>query len=209
LTILEKTMLHVVVTTLLLTVSASRSPGAESAESYRASYQLEAKGDYAGALAKLKDLHATSEHSYFLALRTAWLRYLSGDFAGASSGYRAAIAARPKAIEPKVGLTLVLFAAQDWKSLEVACRDALAAAPHDPTVRARLAAAHYHLGRYPDAATLYRKLIDEYPAVLDYQTGYAWALHRMGKRKEAKSVFQSVLAVSPDNVHAQQGLKAP
>jgi tetratricopeptide (TPR) repeat protein len=73
---------------------------------------------------------------------------------------------------------------------------------------ARLPFDQYNLGRYPDAAGLYRKLIDEYPGVLDYQTGYAWALQRMGKRKEARAIFQTMLAVSPDNVNAQEGLKA-
>jgi hypothetical protein len=28
----------------------------------------------------------------------------------------------------------------------------------------------------------------------------------MGKRKEARAVFQAVLAVSPDNVNAKQGM---
>jgi len=31
----------------------------------------------------------------------------------------------------------------------------------------------------------------------------------MGKRKQADAIFRSVLAVSPDNVNAQQGLSAP
>ncbi|HEY5284770.1 MAG TPA: tetratricopeptide repeat protein, partial [Polyangia bacterium] len=92
---------------------------------------------------------------------------------------------------------------------DVACRAALVSLPADPGLRARLASAQYNLGRFPDAAVLYRKLIDDYPAMLDYQTGYGWALQRMGKRKEAEAIFRAVLAVSPDNVNAQQGLTAP
>jgi Domain of unknown function (DUF932)/Tetratricopeptide repeat len=115
---------------------------------------------------------------------------------------------KPKAVEPKVGLTLALLAAGNWKALDIACRDALTSLPADPDLRARLASAQYNLGRFPDAAVLYRKLIDDYPAMLDYQTGYGWALQRMGKRKEAEAIFRSVLAVSPDNVNAQQGLAA-
>ena len=99
-----------------------------------------------------------------------------------------------------------LHAAGNWKALEIACRAALASAPSDANLRARLALADYNLGRYPDAAGLYRKLIDDYPGELDYQTGYAWALHGLGKRKEARAVFQAVLAVSPDNVNAKQGI---
>jgi tetratricopeptide (TPR) repeat protein len=205
---MRKTMSHVLSAALLLTLATTARANPEgAADNFRTSYQLEAKGDYAGALARMNALRSAGDTSYFVLLRTAWLRYLAGDLPGATSGYRAAIAAKPKAVEPKVGLTLVLFAARDWKALDVACRDALSSAPGDPTLRARQAAAHYNLGRYPDAASLYRKLIDEYPAVLDYQTGYAWALHRMGKRKEAKAAFHAVLAVSPDNANAQQGLQ--
>ncbi len=203
-------MTHSVSVVLLLALIAASPAHAGNAEaSHQASYQLEAKGDYAAALAKMDALRAAGDHSYFVILRTAWLRYLGGDFPGAATEYRAATAAKPKAVEPKIGLTLVLYAAKDWQALAVACRAALADAPTDASLRARLASAQYNLGRYPDAATLYHKLIEEYPGVLDYQTGYAWALQHMGKRKEARAIFQAVLAVSPDNVNARQGLKAP
>ena len=200
-------MIHFISAALLLTLASSSHGRAEdTAAKHRASYQLEAKGDLAGALAKVNALRAAGDNSYFVTLRIAWLRYLAGDFSGAESGYRAAIAAKPKAVEPKIGLTLVLFAAADWNGLEAACQTALAAAPTDATVRARLASAQYNLGRYPDAANLYRKLVEEYPSMLDYQTGLGWAMQRMGKRKEAKAIFQAVLAVAPDNVNAEEGM---
>jgi tetratricopeptide (TPR) repeat protein len=187
-------------------VTAYPAYAEDASANHRASYQLEAKGDYVGALAKMNALRSAGDNSYFVILRTAWLRYLAGDFAGAETGYRAAMVAKPKAVEPKVGLTLVLYTAGDWKALVVACQAALADNPKDATLRARLASAQYNLNRYPDAASLYRKLIDEYPGVLDYQTGYGWALQRMGKGREARAVFQAVLAVSPDNANAKQGL---
>jgi tetratricopeptide (TPR) repeat protein len=187
-------------------VTAYPAHAENATASHRASFQLEAKGDYTGALAKMNALRAAGDNSYFVILRTAWLRYLAGDFAGAETEYRAAMAAKPKAVEPKVGLTLALYAAGNWKALLVACQAALADNPKDATLRARLASAHYNLNRYPDAASLYRKLIEEYPGVLDYQTGYGWALQRMGKRKEARAVFQAVLAVSPDNANAKEGM---
>ena len=201
-------MTHPAFTLLLLAlVAASPARAEDAAASHRASYQLEAKGDYAEALAKMNALRAAGDKSYFVTLRIAWLRYLAGDYPGAQAAYRVAMVAKPKAVEPKVGLTLVLYASSDWTGLEVACKAALADAPTDPTLRARLASAQYNLGRYPDAAGLYRKLVQEYPGVLDYQTGYGWALQRMGKKKEARAAFQGVLAVSPDNANAQQGMK--
>jgi Flp pilus assembly protein TadD len=74
--------------------------------------------------------------------------------------------------------------------------------------RARLAHAPYSVGNYPDAATAYRKLVTEYPSNLDHKTGLGWALLRMGRRAEARQLFEAVLAVSPDNPNARQGLAA-
>jgi len=206
----DDAMFHsTLIVVLAFSASASRSHEESSSAAYRASYQLEAKGDFSGALAKLTALSATGDNSYFLLVRSAWLHYLAGDLAAAENSYRSAMAAKPKAVEPKVGLTLALFAMGNWKALGAACQDVLASLPADPDLRARLASAQYNLGRFPDAAVLYRKLMEDYPAVLDYQIGYAWALQRMGKRKETQAIFRSVLAVSPDNVNAQQGLTAP
>jgi tetratricopeptide (TPR) repeat protein len=173
---------------------------------YRQSYLLEGKGDYAGALARMEEIRKRSGASYFVSLRTGWLNYLAGKHEAAEARYRDAIAAKPNAIEAKIGLTLVLYVAQRWKPLEAACKQVLKEDPQHATVRARLAASYYNSGNYPDAATIYRKLVESFPGELDFQTGYAWALLRMGKRDEASKYFQAVLAVSPDNPNAIQGM---
>jgi hypothetical protein len=51
-------------------------------------------------------------------------------------------------------------------------------------------------------------LVEEYPGELDYQTGLGWALLRLGKREEAQGIFDFVLAVSPDNLNAREGIAA-
>jgi tetratricopeptide (TPR) repeat protein len=181
---------------------------AETIDLYRQSYHLEAAGEYAGALARMREVRKDAGTSYFVSLRTGWLAYLAGDNAGAEKSYREAIASKPAAIEPKIGLTLVLFVAQKWKDLETLCKQVLADDPKNAVVRARMAAGYYGAGNYADAAGIYRKLIEEYPGDLDYQTAYAWALRRLGKREEARKLFQAVLAVSPDNLNANQGISA-
>ena len=175
---------------------------------YHASYQAEARGDHAEALAKVRQIRKVAGASYFLSLRTGWLAYLAGDYAAAEASYREAIAANPKAVEAKIGLTLVLYAAKKWFELQVACKQVLRQDGKNPTVRARLAAAQYNLGDLTNATRGYRKLVDDYPAELDYQTGLGWALLRMGKGPDARQVFQGVLAVSPNNPSAKAGMAA-
>jgi tetratricopeptide (TPR) repeat protein len=189
-------------------LGTSAAYGAQVQDLYRASYQAEARGDYAGALSKLREVRKSAGASYFASLRTGWLAYLASDFTTAEANYRDAIAAKPKAIEAKIGLTLVLFVAQKWRPLEAACKQVLAENSNHPSVRARLAAAYYNLGNFPDAAAGYRKLVEEYPGELDYQTGLGWALLRLGKIEEAKKIFGFVLSVSPDNSNARDGMAA-
>ena len=107
---------------------------ADAPDLYRQSYVLEAKGDYQGALARMREVQKTAGKSYFLSLRTGWLAYLAGNYQAAEASYRAAIATKPAAIEAKIGLTLVLYVAQRWKELETACKQVLSEDPKHATV---------------------------------------------------------------------------
>jgi tetratricopeptide (TPR) repeat protein len=187
---------------------ADNAARADTADLYRQSYVSEARGDFQAALGRMHEIRKAEGSSYFVSLRTGWLAYLAGDLQKSEDAYREAVVAKPAALEAKLGLTLVLFVAKRWKALETACKQALAEDPKHPALRARLAAAYYATGNYPDAAAVYGKLLEAFPGDLDYQTGYAWALSRMGKREEALKLFHAVLAVSPDNLNALQGLAA-
>ncbi|HQP36515.1 MAG TPA: tetratricopeptide repeat protein [Polyangiaceae bacterium] len=176
---------------------------------YRESYQLEANRDYAAALAKMREIKSKAAGSYFASLRLGWVAYLAGDYQASEVAYREAATAAPKAVEPRLGLTLPLLAARKWRELERATRDVLALDPNNAVARARLAHAQYSVGNYPDSATTYRKLIEEYPAELDHQTGLGWCLLKMGRKAEARQTFGGVLAVSPDNANAKAGMAVP
>jgi len=179
---------------------------AQISELYRQSYSLEANRDYAGALAKVREIKAKASGSYFAAVRLGWVAYLAGDFVASEAAYREAAAAAPKAVEPRLGLTLPLLVEKKWRELERACRDVIALDPGNAVARARLAHAQYSVGNYPDSANTYRKLIEEYPAELDHQTGLGWNLLKMARKAEARQVFAGVLAVSPDNASAKAGM---
>jgi len=199
---------------LALSLGVATRAGADDKEAhaaalYQQSYALEAGREYGAALARMREIESKAGKSYFLSVRTGWLAYLAGEFAASENAYREAIGIAPKAIEAKLGLTLPLLAAKKWRDLERACRDVLAVDAQNMVARARIAAALYSLGNYPDSATFYRKLVEEYPADLDHKTGLGWALVRMGKRQEGKALFAQVLAVAPENANARQGMALP
>jgi tetratricopeptide (TPR) repeat protein len=203
------TLSWVVALVVLLPAVAQSDASPEVQDLYRASYREEAKGKPAVALDAMKKIQAKSGASYFVAVRKGWLAYLAGRFSESERAYQEAIKARPDAIEARLGLTLPLLVQKKWRPLEKACRDVLKADPQNAVARARLAHAYYSIGNYPDSATVYRKLVKDYPAELDHQTGLGWALARMGRAAEAKKVFAQVLDVSPDNSNARQGMALP
>jgi tetratricopeptide (TPR) repeat protein len=211
---MKSTHIMTLAAALLVTLAAepSRSqPPAEAApvdfgDLYRKSYRAEAENRPAEALEAMKILRDRAGESYFVQVRTGWVAYLAGRYAESEEAYRRAISAQPKAIEPRLGLTLPLLATKKWRELARVSKDVLTLDPKSNMARARLAHAHYSLGNYPDAATVYRGLIADYPAELDHQTGLGWSLAKMGRIKEAKQLFTSVLAVSPDNPNARQGM---
>ncbi len=188
---------------------ARSDTAADVADLYRQSYRLEAQGKSAQAADTMKKVSARAGASYFVDARSAWLEYLAGRYADSERAYRKAVADKPQAIEPKLGLTLPLLAQHKWRELELACRDVLKLDPKNAVARARLAHAYYSRGNYPDSATIYRGLVADYPADLDHQTGLGWALARMGRGRDAKVIFAAVLAVSPDNPNARQGMALP
>ena len=193
-------------------VSFAASPvaaqGDKGAAAFRESYAAEARREYATALAKVREARAGGANAYFAALRSGWLSYLLVDFPASIASYAEAVAAEPKAIEPKLGLTLPLLGQRNWRELERACQAVLAVDPHNATSLARLGLAQYSAGDFAGAEATYRRLADDYPSELDYKTGLGWALLKQGKGAEAQAVFEGVLAVSPNNVSARAGVGA-
>ncbi len=193
---------------LVLALPAGRAAAQadRSGTLYRDSYALEAKGDYAGALTRTREARGGGVNTYFATLRMGWLSYLVGDYPASIASYSAAIAAEPKAIEPKLGLTLPLLAQRNWRELERACNAVLATDPRNVTALARLAIAQYNAGNFGGAESTYRRLTADYPSEADYKTGLGWALLKLGRNGEARQLFEAVLAVAPDNANAKAGL---
>lgn len=166
---------------VLLPAVARSDASQEVQDLYRTSYREEAKGKATAALDAMKKIQTKSGATYFVSARQGWLAYLAGRFGESEAAYRAAIKSKPDSIEARLGLTLPLLAQKKWRPLEKACRDVLKLDAQNAVARARLAHAYYSIGNYPDSATVYRKLVRDYPAELDHQTGLGWALARMGR----------------------------
>ncbi len=131
----------------------------EASTAFQESYALEAAYDYAGALARLDAVSRSAADAYVLDLRRGWLLYLAGRYAESVEAYRAAVRARPEAVEARLGLTLPLMALRRWKEAETTCDEVLARAPGTYNALSRRAYVLYASGRFTDAAAAYAKVV--------------------------------------------------
>ena len=173
---------------------------------YQQSYEQETMGAYRSALATLDQLSRGEQASYTSLLRHGWLLYLDGQFDPSTQAYDQAIAAKPKALEPKLGKMLPLLAQRRWADAERVGREVLSADPRSYLGRSRTAWAVYNLGRYPDAERLYREVLADYPSDVEMRAGLGWALLSQGKKPAAASEFEAVLLVAPKHASAAKGL---
>ena len=76
--------------------------------------------------------------------------------------------------------------------------DAFDAQADDPSGQASLALVYFKLGLYPRALSLYRRLVDEYPADPVLKLNLALVLFKTGQTAEARDVLEQVVAVAPE-----------
>jgi tetratricopeptide (TPR) repeat protein len=184
---------------------ASVAHAGDISDRYRQSYQHEAQGKYAEALADIDGLPSTARRSYVYHLRRGWLLYLAGRHWDAIESYRAAVAVAPDAVEPRLGLMLPEAGLLLWLDVIATGQEVLHKDPHNYTALSRMAWANYSLGRFTEAAKLYRNLLRAYPSDIEMRVGLAWSLLKGGHIADARSQFDRALLIAPDHVSAQEG----
>ena len=193
-----------------LAIPAVAQAGKPSADAglFQESYDQEAAGKDQEAMAALDKLSPSVGGSYVALLRRGWLQYRLGKHAPAVEEYEKAIAAAPRAVEPRLGILLPLLAEKQWASAEKHARAALKLDPENYLATLRLAFALYNQGKFAESKALYQKVIEGYPSDAEARSGLGWALLKLHKKKEAVVAFRILLEFAPKNVLAQQGLAA-
>jgi len=64
---------------------------------------------------------------------------------------------------------------------------------------------HLEKRDYPRATSEYRRVLLYYPDDLDAMSGLAWAAYYSGEKSEALTLFQRILAMSPNYTYARLG----
>ncbi|HVY37141.1 MAG TPA: tetratricopeptide repeat protein [Polyangia bacterium] len=179
----------------------------ETARVYQKSYDDEAAGHLAQALAALGALGAAEQASYLAHLRRGWLLYRIGRYAESVAAYRQALAVERDSVEARVGCLMPQMALRDWAAVEQGARGVLERDPGSYLAGLRLAFAVYSAGRFAEAEGLYRRVVARYPSDADARAGLGWSLLRQGKRGEAREQFLQAARTAPRSSLVLEGLK--
>ncbi len=190
--------------TILLAISIPTLVSAQNLQSaWEQSYTAEAAGDYAKAI---QVLNRPGDKSYMTLLRLGYLNYLAGKHVESMRLYQQCINLMPYAIEPRLGYVNPAAAVNNWADVRKQYEEILKIDPKQTLVLYRMGLIHYNLGEYPKALGYFEKVANLYPADYDTLLMYAWTQLQLGKKNEAKVLFEKVLLVSPGNESALQGL---
>ena len=189
-------------------LAARNVKGSPVSDPLTKSYELEAKGDLSGATQAMREAVEAAPDDYFPRLRVAYLELTSRDYRAAAADYERAARLDPKALEALLGWELALNCAELYAQAEAIGAKAIALDANNYLALSRLAWAKYKLGRLPQAASVYKKLLDAYPSDIEMRLGYGYCMLGTGNKPEAVAAFKSVLAMVPGHARAKAGLLA-
>jgi tetratricopeptide (TPR) repeat protein len=169
------------------------------------SYQLEAQGKNAEALASLDNLPAEDDQHLQL-LRRGWLNYQLGRHDESLKAYSAAAARYPRSVEALLGETLPLLATRRWDDAAAQARKALELAPWNYTAALRLMTALEARKDWQALARLGVDLAERFPSDATVLVYLARAQGALGWKNEAALSWQAVLNRVPGHLEAKKAL---
>lgn len=168
------------------------------------SYTAEAKSDFNNAIGTLKKVY--SANSYETNLRLGWLSYKNAQYAESVGYYEKAIALKPMSIEARQGYISPAVALGYWDKV-LAQHDAiLKIDPMNAKSNFYAGQIYYYRKDYARAEKFFEKVINLYPFDYDGLLMMGWTKYFLGKKGEAKILFNKVLLYSPTDASALEGL---
>lgn len=176
----------------------------EIIQAFKTSYTLEKSGSYKKAADALKKVY--SNDSYEINLRLGWLNYNSGLFDESASHYQKALNLKPFSEEAKFGLIFPKYAQGKWTEVISLYKKILEINPANTTANYKLGLIYFGKKKYTEAANYFEKVVNLYPFDYDNLLMLAWSDYYLGKKNQAKLLFNKVLMNNPGDESATEGL---
>ncbi len=177
----------------------------EIIQAFKTSYSLEKSGSYKKAADALKKVY--SNDSYEINLRLGWLEYNAGLFGESASHYQKALNLKPFSEEAKFGLIYPKYAQGKMTEVIALYKKILKINPSNTTANYRLGLIYFGKKDYVNAASCFNKVVNLYPFDYDGLLMLAWSDYYLGKKNQAKLLFNKVLMTNPSDKSAKDGLK--
>jgi tetratricopeptide (TPR) repeat protein len=178
------------------------APVALAQGSWAESYQFESLGQYGLAIQALEPIVDADPNHEFAILRSAWLKYLNGDYNASIRDYRRAVELNDQSLEAQLGLTLPLLAQRRWREAAGAAQEVLTVAPWNYYAHLRLMVAEEGLSQWRTLAAHAREVAAHYPSDATLLVYLARAEARQGNAEIALRVFADVLERIPSHEEA-------
>jgi len=189
--------------TLLLLFTISVTAQVDPSQIFADSYRHESSGDYEKAIGELNSLNG---YDYHKSLRLGWLYYLSKDYETSKKYYQQAVAKEPRAVEALLGLCYPLEAERNSEELEKVYKQILSLDKMNSKINYALGNIYYYRKDFLQAEIYFDKVQQMYP--FDYYSTLmcGWSKYFLGKKNEAKKLFNIVLIIAPGDQSAKDGL---
>jgi len=187
-------------------MQASAQPPTTWQSTFYKSYDLEKASNYTGAIAELKKVYKTDD--YFVNIRLGWLYYLAKNNQESLKYYQISIKLKPLALEAKFGCVKPLSAMELWDAVKEQYMAILRIDPSNTRACYWLGVIFYNRKEYPKADNLFEKIVSLYPLDYDSVIMLAWTKLKMGRKAEAKTLFNHALTLIPNDKDALSGLKS-
>jgi len=173
-------------------------------EAYYRSYQYERVGDYENAIKALMPVYKAYPQGYTVNLRLGWLYYLKGNYANSLEHYGKAVRIAPSAFEPKLGYMLPLLAQARYIEVEQVAYQILGLDVYNYYGNLRLCYALRMQQKWNQAESVANKMLAVYPTDVQFLVELGLIKQAKGEVDTARSIFEDVLILDPENVIARE-----
>ena len=188
---------------ITLLVALYLSAAVSSAQdTWSESYRLEGEGDYASAIMALQPVLEAEPSHELAVLRSAWLKYLLGDYNASLRDYERAIELNGDSIEARLGPTLPLLAQRRWREAAAVAREVIAVAPWNYYAHLRLLAAEEGQRQWETLGRHAGELTRRFPSDATFLVYLARAQARQGNLEAAIETYGRVLELFPAHQEA-------
>ncbi len=174
---------------------------------YAKSFNAEKVANYTEAAKVLNGVLADYPATYTVNARLGYLSMMSKNYDKAIAHYTAAAKAVPSALDPKLGLMLVYLTQGQYAKVESVGAQVTKIDYYNYYANLRIAIAQRMQKNYAGAEKTCLKMLDLYPADVNFLLEDGMEQYAAGKIQNAGAVLSSVLTLDPQNATALALLK--